>query len=71
MNAVRKRGTWIQCQNCGEIYHIKESVPIDKIYVACVCPRCDEYNKGLNCGSDRNDIYLYMNETFDPRQYNY
>ena len=63
--------TWIQCQHCGHIYCVKENVPIDKLYVACVCPKCDEYGKGLNCGSDESDVYKYMCENVDPRYYQY
>lgn len=71
MNTESKQGTWIQCQFCGEIYHIEEKVPIDKLYVATVCPKCDEYGKGLNCGSSKEEIYTFMNENVDPRYYEY
>ena len=71
MSGTKDRGTFIQCQQCGHIYHIKENVPVDKLYVACICPKCDEYGQGLNCGSDESDIYLYMNENVDPRFYRY
>lgn len=71
MDGARTKGVWIQCQHCGHIYHIDQDVPIDKLYVACVCPKCDEYGKGLNCGSDESDIYRYMNVNVDPRYYQY
>jgi hypothetical protein len=65
------KGTWIQCQDCGEIFFIKEIIPIDKLYITSFCPICDDYVKGLNCGYDKSDIYLYMNENVDPRFYQY
>lgn len=71
MDTVKEQGTWIQCQQCGEIYFIQESVPIDKLYVASFCPRCDEYTKGLNCGDSIEDIYLFVNTNVDPRYYQY
>ena len=63
-------GTWIQCQNCGKIYHIAHDVPIDKLYVASECPRCGNY-KGLNCGTNPDDFYLYANLNLDGRYYKY
>ena len=71
LDTVKEQGTWIQCQQCGEIYFIQESVPIDKLYVASFCPRCDEYTKGLNCGDSIEDIYLFVNTNVDPRYYQY
>ena len=71
LDTVKEQGTWIQCQQCGEIYFIQESVPIDKLYVASFCPRCNEYTKGLNCGDSIEDIYLFANINVDPRYYQY
>lgn len=65
-----KEGTWIQCQECGHIYWIDREVPVDILYIASYCPRCDG-TKGLNCGNDADEIYLYMNENMDPRFYEY
>lgn len=67
---TREQGCWIQCQQCGRIYHIKEDVPTDKLYVASACPRCDG-ELGLNCGSSKDDIWLYANVNVDPRFYQY
>ena len=71
MKGVEQQGTWIQCQTCGKVYYIEEHVPIDELYTASICPRCGEYGYGLNCGSDQNEIYIYINENFDPRFYMY
>lgn len=65
-----KEGTWIQCTHCGEIYYINQKVPIDKMYVALVCPRC-ECGTGLNCGSDEEEIYCFYNPNLDERFYQY
>lgn len=67
----RTKGCWIQCTLCGEMYYIEQEVPIDKLYVASYCPKCDEYGLGLNCGSDESDVYAYMSENYDPRYYKY
>jgi hypothetical protein len=71
MVTAETQGCWIQCQHCGHLHHIDQDVPIDKLYVACICPKCDEYGKGLNCGSDKSDVYKYMCENVDPRYYQY
>jgi hypothetical protein len=68
---AKERGTYVQCQHCGEIYFIKESVPTEQLYVASECPRCGEYDKGLNCGSNEDYIYEFMNVVVDPRYYEY
>ena len=64
------QGCWIQCQSCGHIYYIEENVPIDKLYVTSVCPRCDG-DLGLNCGSKKDDVCLFANINVDPRYYEY
>lgn len=67
---IAEQGCWIQCQHCGNIYHIDRNVPIDKLYVTSVCPRCGE-TKGLNCGNNKDDVYLFENINIDPRYYEY
>ena len=62
----KKKRTWIQCNECGHIYQIPHSVPIDKLYVATHCPNCESIS-GLNLGDDEDDIYLYMNPNIDNR----
>lgn len=66
----KEKKTWIQCTDCGKMYYIKKNVPIDKLYVVSVCPRCN-CEKGLNCGNDEEDVYLYVNVNVDPRYYQY
>lgn len=70
MGTSKSRGTFIQCQNCGHIYTTEDRIPIDEMYVASICPRCD-WERGLNCGSDENDICLYRDINVDPRYYEY
>lgn len=60
--------TWIQCNECGAIYQIPRSVPIDKLYVTSCCPECG-YMTGLNLGDKEEDIYLYYDYTKDSRWY--
>ena len=70
MDLRKKDGTWIQCTSCGSIYHIDADVPIDKLYVASECQRCG-HHQGLNCGSDRDDIYYFADSNLDGRYYRY
>ena len=71
MNARARPGTWVQCTHCGKIHHINIAVPIDELYVDYDCPRCGEYTKGLNCGSDKEDIVIYADPFLDERYYKY
>ena len=71
MSAGKEKGCWIQCQQCGHVFWLDQEVPIEKLYVASVCPGCGSYGNGLNCGDDGDDIYLYMSENVDPRYYQY
>lgn len=70
MGSNQETGSYIQCSNCGHIYMIKRKIPIDIPYVDCVCPKC-EHDRGLNCGSDYDDMCLYMDYTLDERYYGY
>ena len=70
MSAKKERGTWIQCANCGKIYHIEQEVSIDRTYVPAYCPRC-EHEVGLNLGDNKDDLYLYMDVNVDQRYYEY
>ena len=68
MVTAGNQGTWVQCTHCGHIYHIDDKVPIDKLYVASGCPRCENF-KALNCGENREDVYLYYDPVLDKRFY--
>lgn len=64
------KGCWVQCTLCGKIYHIEEAVPIDKLYVAAICPKCDNY-KAINCGEKEEDVVLYYDPYLDERYFEY
>jgi predicted RNA-binding Zn-ribbon protein involved in translation (DUF1610 family) len=66
----KEKGTWIQCTQCGKIYHIKEAVPIDKLYTDAECPKCGNL-KAINCGDKEEDIILYCDSYLDERFYRY
>ena len=68
MDAKEKEVTWVQCQNCGKVHLINRKVPINVSIVRVECPRCGEYS-GLNCGSSKDDFYIYMNPNVDERYY--
>ena len=64
------RGTWVQCTLCGEIYFIKETVPIDRLYVTAMCTKCDN-DRAINCGNKEEDIVLYSDPYLDERHFRY
>ena len=68
MDAKEKERTWIQCQRCGHIHIIYKKIPISASIVKTECPRCGEYS-GLNCGSNEDDLYYFMNPNVDERYY--
>lgn len=68
MHTEKANGTWLQCTHCGKIYFVEKKVALDKLYVASECPECGN-TKGLNCGDDENDIYLYSDPYLDARYY--
>ena len=68
MRSEEKEYTYIQCQNCGHLYTVDNKIPIFMSIINSKCPRCDK-NVGLNCGNNKEDIYLYMNENLDWRYY--
>ena len=68
--ATDPKGTWVQCTSCGEIYFIEETVPIDKLYVTSICPRCDDCT-AINCGNKEDDIILYCDQYLDERYFRY
>lgn len=70
MNTEKRDSTWIQCQNCGNLYLIDKNIPIDVSIVRSECPRCGEYS-GLNVGDNEEDYYLYMNPNVDERYFYY
>lgn len=66
----KKKRTWVQCQDCGEIFQVPYAVEIDKLYITACCPNCGE-TRGLNLGDKKEDIYFYYNANLDIRHYNY
>ncbi len=70
MSAGKEKGCWVQCCQCGNIYHIQEPVPIDRLYVTSECTRCGN-ERGLNCGNNKDDIYIYYDQVLDERFYKY
>jgi hypothetical protein len=64
------KGTWVQCTLCGNIHFIEERVPIDKMYVTTVCPKCDN-ERAINCGNKKEDVILYCDPYLDERYYQY
>ena len=64
-----ERGTWLQCQHCGHIYHVDKEVPMEYMYVRAYCACCNKYERHLNCGDQLEDAYYYYNPNLDERYY--
>lgn len=63
-------GSYVQCVYCGEIYHTTETLPVEEFIVKVECPNCG-VKKGINCGDNREDIYVYANPNINPHYYEY
>ena len=70
MDTKEHNGTFVQCQYCGNIYYLDQKISVEELIVDCKCPQCG-YTRALNCGEHKEDIYIYANETIDPRYYLY
>jgi hypothetical protein len=66
----KKKGTWVQCTQCGKVDFIQETIPIDKVYFEFECQKCG-HDKGLNCGSNIDYVYMYYDPSIDGRFYQY
>jgi hypothetical protein len=61
---------YVQCLRCGYIYIVQRKIPTNVSVVKSCCPRC-QWNKGLNCGDQLDDIYEFYDVTLDGRYYSY
>ena len=62
--------SYIQCLNCGRIYTTDRRISIDVSVLESECPSC-EWDKGLNLGDKKEDIYRYYDNSLDERYYTY
>ena len=62
--------TYLQCCNCGKVYSVERKYQESDLYVHNYCPCCGE-NKAINLGTERDDIYKYMDTTLDSRYFIY
>lgn len=70
MGGKNQDGSYVQCLNCGRIHRMKEALSVEIFISKIKCPYCGG-NKGINCGTNIEDISLYMSENIDPRYYKY
>lgn len=70
MESKEHNGSFVQCQYCGNIYYTEQEIPIDAFIIDDICPVCG-HTRALNCGKNKENVYLYINESLDPRQYLY
>lgn len=68
MVTASPKGTWVQCTLCGNIHFIEETVPIDKLYIAAICTKCNN-DRAINCGDKKEDVVLYYDPYLDGRYY--
>ena len=68
---MSKGKEYVQCQNCGHIYRIKEKFNIEDLYVQIRCPKCRGETTHLLCGDKEEDLYFTYNVNIDQRYYNY
>ena len=61
--------TWVQCQTCGKVYEIPETVSVDVLYIMAYCPRCKDYSNALNLGPEEDDIAEMKDYFLDERYY--
>ena len=70
---MREQGrhrTFVQCQNCGNLYTFPHIVAIDKMYISSYCPECGA-TTALNLGNNEGDRYELYDVNIDPRYYEY
>lgn len=60
--------TYLQCTNCGEIYQVRGKIDMSNVYVNSYC-QCCGHVKALNCGNNREDLYIYSDINLDKRYY--
>ena len=70
MDTRKENGSYVQCLNCGNIYMTGRKFPVSASIVKQNCPRCG-WHKGLNCGDNEEDIYIFYDNSLDERFYNY
>lgn len=63
-------GNYVQCQSCGHIYYTSSSFSEEDFIVESKCPICKN-KKAINCGKNKEDVYIYMDINKDPRWYLY
>ena len=63
-------GSYVQCLECGQVHRMKTKLSVEVFTTKIKCPYCN-FNKGINCGDNIEDIYLYISENIDPRYYTY
>lgn len=62
------RNTYLQCCQCGRVFHVNETYAIDKLYIKEQCPYC-EHREAINLDESKDDKYLYMDINRDQRYY--
>lgn len=63
-----KEVTYVQCLNCGHIHVIDRKISMACSIIKSHCPTC-EYNKGLNCGYNADDVSELKDPYLDSRYY--
>lgn len=70
MNTESKDRTYIQCLNCGHIYIVDRVISFEKSIINSCCPKC-EYECGLHCGHNEDDVYELKDPYLSGEYFNY
>ena len=66
---------WVQCKACGKVHRVNSkdaSVSDDDVYTEPIfCPRCRDGTKHLLIGENREDVYLFGDNSLDERYFIY
>ena len=66
---------FVQCQVCGKVHQVKSkdaSISDDDLYTEPLwCPRCRGGTKHLLIGENKEDCYIYGDNSLDERYFIY
>lgn len=68
---MERNTIFVQCTTCGKIYEVDEKYKPEEndIYIDLYCSHCKEVRRYLYCFENRDDLYIYADNTLDKRYY--
>lgn len=58
--------TFVQCQNCGNVFQAEGKFKIDELYINYYCPKCGTY-RVIQLGENYEDIFEFYNVNIDNK----